>query len=128
VSVLWTEKFLQLMNYVREFKRTDPEILLTRRRLLEAYRNSLESVENTFICSRQARQDYEKRKTELDEWYEEELTKIEKQLKETADKLDEEKLKGKMRELEMEYLHKWCRLLEYIEGKYVLSNPETTEV
>jgi uncharacterized protein (DUF342 family) len=128
MTVPWTEEFLKLMNRVRGFKHMNSEELVESEGLLQAYRNSLESVENTFICSRAARQEYEQKKAELDAWYEEELAKIERQLEETADRLDEEKLKGKMRGVEVKYLHKWCKLLEYIEGKYVLSNPETTEV
>jgi hypothetical protein len=124
MTVPWTEKFLQLLNYAREFSRKSDEELIHH---LNAYERTLKSVEYT-ICSRPARQEYEERKAELDVWYEEELRKIERLQSETCDKLEIQMLELEKNRVRMEYLNRWCELLEYIEGKYVLSNPETTEV
>jgi hypothetical protein len=124
MTVPWTEEFLKLLNRAREFKCKDPSKLIKE---LDAFEGSLESVEST-ICSRQARQEYEQKKAELDAWYEEELRKIERLQYETCDKLRLEKLRGNRDGVRMEYLKRWCKLLEHIGGKYVLSNPETTEV
>jgi hypothetical protein len=124
MTVPWTEKFLQLLNYAREFSRKPDKDLIQQ---LNAYERTLKSVGYT-ICSRPARQEYEQRKAELDDWYEEELVKINKLQSATCDKLKLEMLEYERDKLRMEYLNRWCELLEYIEGKYVLSNPETTEV
>jgi len=124
MTVPWTEKFLQLMNFAREFSRKPDEELIYQ---LNAYERTLKSIEFT-ICSRPARQEYEAMKAELDAWYEEELKKIESLQSATCDKLELEMLKDEKKRVKMEYLNRWCEVLEYIEGKYVLSNPETTEV